>query len=114
MTGSTVRGTNPGLRQHQLPVLTGGVLLLDRAASLPRVTPPAQRRNLMGRGNAVRFGVPLGTPVLDTLSMTGVAIQALFGMRMRQKVLHGFAVTHFAEVTGLLIRKQGRAEKQNK
>ena len=60
----------------------------------------------MGRGNAVRFGVPLGSPVLDTLSMTGIAIQAFFGMGMRQKVLHCFAVTHFAEVTGFLIRKK--------
>src|SRR5512138_1665091 len=111
MTGSTVRGTDSGLRQHQLPVLTGGVLLLDRAASLPRVTSPAQRRNLMGCGNAVRFGVPLRASVLNTLPMTGVAIQTLFGMRVREKILHRFGVTHLAEVTDFLIRRNGRAQR---
>ena len=65
----------------------------------------------MGCGNAVRFGVPLGTPVLDTRAMTGVAIQTLFGMRMRQKVLHGFAVTDFAEVAGFLVRQEGARER---
>ena len=64
----------------------------------------------MGCGNAVWVGVSLGTPVLDTLSMTGVAIQALFGMGMRQEVLHDFAVTHFAEVARFLACKDRRAE----
>jgi len=32
---------------------------------------------------------------------------------MRKKVLHSFGVTHFAEVTGFLVRQEGRAEKQN-
>ena len=67
----------------------------------------------MGCGNAVRFGVPLGASVLDTLSMASVAIQTLFGMGMRQKVLHGFAVAHFAELTGFLVRQEGRTQGQN-
>ena len=113
MTGSTVRGADSGLRQHQLAVLTGGVLLLDRAAPLPRVTSAAQLRNLMGCCNAVRFGVPLGTPVLDTLSVACVAIHPLFGMRMRQKILHRFGVTYLAEVTSFLVCRDGRAQRQN-
>jgi hypothetical protein len=67
----------------------------------------------MGCGNAVWFGVSLGSPVLDALSMTGVAIQTFLGMRMRQKVLHGFGVTDFAEVMGFLVRRGGRAQRQN-
>jgi len=67
----------------------------------------------MGCCNAVGFGVPLGTPVLDTLSMACIAIQPLFGMRMRQKILHRFGVTYLAEVTSLLVRRDGRAQRQN-
>ena len=66
----------------------------------------------MGCGNAVGFGMALGTPVLDTLSMTGIAIQPLFGMGVRQEVLHGFAVAHFAEVASFLIAEGGRAKGQ--
>ena len=113
MTGSTVRGTNSGLRQHQLPVFAGGILCLDGGAGLSSVTPTAKRGDLMRRSNAVRFGVPLGTPVLHTVSVTGVAIQALLRMRMRQEVLHCFAVAHFAEVAGLRVCKQGCIEQQN-
>jgi hypothetical protein len=51
--------------------------------------------------------------MLNALSMAGVAIQTLFGMWMGQKVLHGFAVTHFAEVTGFLVCQEGRAQGQN-
>jgi hypothetical protein len=94
-------------------MFAGGVLLLNRAVPVPRVAPPAQSRNLVRCGNAVRFGVPLGTPMLDAFSMTCVAIQTFFGMWMRQKVLHGFAVTHFAEVTSLLVRKERRTEEQD-
>ena len=67
----------------------------------------------MGCGDAVRFGVPLRTPVLDTRAMTGVAIQVFLRMRMRQEVLHRFAMTDFAEVSGLLVCEDRRTEKQN-
>jgi hypothetical protein len=94
-------------------VFAGGILCLDGGAGLSSVTPAAQRRNLMGCRNAVGLGMSLGTPVLDTFSMTGIAIQPLRGMGMRQEVLHCFAVAHFAEVAGFLISKNGRMKKQN-
>ena len=68
----------------------------------------------MGCGDAVRFGVPLRTPVLDTRSMTGVAIQVLLRMRMRQEVLHRFAMTDFAEVSGFLVCNDGRTDEEKK
>ena len=67
----------------------------------------------MGCGNAVRFGVPLGSPVFHTPPMTSVAIQVLLGMRMRQEVLDRFAMTDFAEVSGFLVCNDGRTEEQN-
>ena len=67
----------------------------------------------MGCGNPVGLRMPLGIPVLDALSMTGVAIQTLFGMWVRQKVLHGFGVTHFAEVMSFLVCKDGLRKEEN-
>ena len=67
----------------------------------------------MGSGNPVGFGMTLRTSMLDTLSMTSIAIEPLCGMGMRQEVLHGFAVAHFAELAGFLVRQEGRAQEQN-
>jgi hypothetical protein len=68
----------------------------------------------MGRGDTIGLGVPLRSPMLDALSMAGVAIQALFGVWMRQKVLHGFAMTHLAEISSFFVCNDRRTEEQNK
>ena len=114
MAGSTMRSAHPGLRQHQLAMSAGAILLLDRGTAFPCVTPSAERGHLVRSGNAIRFSMSLRVAVLDTLSMTGVAIQPLLGMGMRPEVLNGFTVTHFAELAGFLIRKEASAEQQNR
>jgi hypothetical protein len=64
-------------------------------------------------GNTIGLGMSLRSPMLNALSMAGVAIQTLFGMWMGQKVLHGFAVTHFAEISGFFVSNDRRTEEQN-
>ena len=85
-------------------------MLLDCRFGRSRVTFATQRGDFVGSGNAVRFRMSLGTAVLDTFTMTGIAIQSLLRMGMRQKVLHGFAVAHFAIVAAFLIAEDGQTE----
>nr|HEX2522161.1 hypothetical protein [Terriglobia bacterium] len=62
----------------------------------------------------VRFGVALRTAVLYTRAMTGIAIQILLRMRMRQEILHRFAMADFAEVSGFLVSHDGCTDEEKR
>ena len=103
VAGSTMRRAHSSFGKHQLAVLAGGILLLDAGIAFPGVTRSAKRGHFVGCSNPVRFRLTLRGSVLDALSVAGVTVQPLFGMRVRQKVLHCLTVTYFAIVASLLL-----------
>ncbi len=100
-----MRRANFGLRLQNFAVLALGIFRQDGRRAFSRMTRPTQRGDFSGRGDSIRLGVPFRIPVPRAFAVTGIALHPGLRVRMREKILHGFAVTDRAQFM-LLGRRQ--------
>jgi len=92
-----MRRTNFGLRLQNLAMLALGIFRQDERSAFSGMAGSAQCGNFSGRGDAIRLGVPFGIPVPRAFAMTGNTFHSRLRVRMREEILHGFAMTDRAQ-----------------